>query len=153
MIRLGTEQDFPLIKRRLDKLRLHSIFAPFDVDWARIYNMLHEAVRAEALFVDDGDGMQLLGLVIAAIKPLWWNHNVGIGTELFFSFTSHDVGVALLEKLSEWCFKRGASTIQLCVASQGPLEDVQLVYERAGFELHGSLFVKYREESQHVRPN
>lgn len=153
MIRLGTMGDIERVKRRLDKLRLHSIFAPFDVDWGRIEGMLTEAIGHGALFIDDGDGTQLLGLVIAAIKPLWWNPSVRIGTEIFFSFTSQEIGVALLEHLCKWCFNRGAHTIQLSVASQGPVEDVQAVYEGAGFKLNGSLFVMYREEYAHVRPN
>lgn len=151
MIRLGTEQDIPAIKRRLDKLRLHSVFMPFEVDWVVVESVLLDSIEHGALFIDDGDGTQLLGLVVCAIKRLWWNPNIYIGTELFFSFTSHDVGVELLDRLCNWCFSRGAHTIQCCVASRGSLEDVRQVYERSGFKLMGSLFVTYKEDHQHVR--
>jgi len=95
------------------------------------------------IFVADCDG-ELVGSAAALLFPFFFNANHKHGQE-FFWWVDKDArgcGQELRIALEEWAENNGAQSFAVaCLASMRP-EAVARVYERAGYQLSDSTFVR-----------
>lgn len=141
MIRLATREDAPRILEILDRLRSKSAYRRFAVDWFMVKAMVADAITHDAIYV----GLvreRVVSVIICAVKPLWWNRNVGIASDVFFFSARREHTVHLLKKLLEFAAKRGAARVECGISSMRQVSAVENAYIFAGFRREGSLFVR-----------
>lgn len=132
----------------LEILRLNTPYRGIVPDWERVINTMVSCSdqRNGMGVVAEHDG-KLTGIMLAMTHRLWWvDQKLGakIASDLVFYSQRYGDGRQMLKRMVIWAFAQPCVVrIEMGVSSgQAPLEVMRRLYERSGFTLEGSLFVR-----------
>lgn len=138
----------------LEILRQHTPYRCLVPDWSQVINMLVMSYSWNTCLalVAEHDN-KLTGILLASAVPIWWaDQKVGprIASDLLFYSQRAGDGRVMLRKMVEWAFNTPRVVrIEMAVSSgQADIKVMRRLYEREGFALEGTLFVRNHPKYQ-----
>jgi GNAT superfamily N-acetyltransferase len=141
MIRKAVESDMPEMLRMGRKFVDQAWAGIFEWDEQGARNTLEMLMTAGILLVAD-TGKGLAGMVGAVVTPLFLNPKETVAQELFWWAEARGFGLGLMQALEDEAAARGVTLMSNNLLHRMRPDDVARVYERRGYVLVESTYLK-----------
>lgn len=144
MIRVATEADIPALVDLGQEMHLESNFASLTFDVEKTKEYVKNLMSYGIVFCSEDNGT-VTGFIAGFLYQPYFSHDFMASDIGLFIKKDARGGMAapkLIDSFTKWAIEKGAKQIRPGISVGGNIEGVGRLYERMGYSIVGSVFMK-----------